>query len=156
MDAKLYTYGGNQPIAAIESLSATSLRNIIGEMELDPALTSRDVINGKVTAIRLQVLELGAPDASGRRSPVGTGKFFTVPCDLVISAVGEQVDDALMSANGIELDKKGRPAFKTNVAGVYAAGDATRGPATVVEGIADASLFAEIVVGHPHIYDIPA
>ena len=49
MDAKLYTYGVNQPIAAIESLSATTLRNIIGEMEL--TLTSRDVINGKITAI---------------------------------------------------------------------------------------------------------
>ena len=49
MDAKLYTYGVNQPIAAIESLSATTLRNIIGEMELDHTLTSRDVINGKIT-----------------------------------------------------------------------------------------------------------
>ena len=45
MDAKLYTYGVNQPI------SATTLRNIIGEMELDHTLTSRDVINGKITAI---------------------------------------------------------------------------------------------------------
>ena len=51
MDAKLYTYGVNQPIAAIESLSATSLRNIIGEMELDHTLPSRDVINGKITPI---------------------------------------------------------------------------------------------------------
>ena len=40
MDAKLYTYGVNQPIAAIESLSATTLRNIIGEMELDHTLTT--------------------------------------------------------------------------------------------------------------------
>ena len=52
MDAKLYTYGVNQPIAAIESLSATTLRNIIGEMELDHTLTSRDVINGKMKAER--------------------------------------------------------------------------------------------------------
>ncbi len=51
MDAKLYTYGVNQPIAALESLSATTLRNIIGEMELDHTLTSRDVINSKITAI---------------------------------------------------------------------------------------------------------
>ena len=92
---------------------------------------------------------LGEADASGRRSPVGSGEFFTVPCDLVISAVGEQVDDALMAANGIELDKKGRPAFQTNVDGVYAAGDAKRGPATVVEGIADAAAFAEAVIGKP-------
>ena len=99
---------------------------------------------------------LGEVDASGRRSPVGSGEFFDIPCDLVISAVGEQVDDALMTANGIELDKKGRPAFKTNIEGVYAAGDATRGPATVVEGIADAARFAEEVIGAPHTYEIPA
>ena len=105
--------------------------------------------------LKCEKMVLGEADASGRRSPVGSGEFFTVPCDLVISAVGEQVDDALMAANGIELDKKGRPAFQTNVDGVYAAGDAKRGPATVVEGIADAAAFAEAVIGKPYTYDIP-
>ena len=98
---------------------------------------------------------LGEPDESGRRSPVKSGEQFTIPCDMVISAVGEQVDADLMAANGIEMERKG-PAFETNVPGVYCAGDAHRGPATVVEGIADAARFAEIVVGHPHVYDIPA
>lgn len=50
-DAKLYTYGVEMPLAAIENLTATTLRNIIGEMELDHTLTSRDVINTKITAI---------------------------------------------------------------------------------------------------------
>ncbi|MBC8545892.1 SPFH/Band 7/PHB domain protein [Clostridiaceae bacterium NSJ-31] len=49
-DAKLYTYGVERPMSAIENLSATTLRNIIGEMELDSTLTSRDVINTKITA----------------------------------------------------------------------------------------------------------
>ena len=98
---------------------------------------------------------LGEADASGRRSPVGSGEFFDIPCDLVISAVGEQVDSALMAANGIEVDKKGRPAFQTNLPGVYAAGDAARGPATVVEGIADAARFAQEVIGQAYTYDIP-
>lgn len=49
-DAKLYTYGVERPILAIESLSATTLRNIIGEMELDHTLTSRDVINTRITS----------------------------------------------------------------------------------------------------------
>lgn len=49
-DAKLYTYGVERPLSAIENLSATTLRNIIGEMELDSTLTSRDVINTKITA----------------------------------------------------------------------------------------------------------
>ena len=49
-DSKLYTYGVERPISAIENLTATTLRNIIGEMELDHTLTSRDVINSKITA----------------------------------------------------------------------------------------------------------
>lgn len=49
-DASLYTYGVERPISAIENLTATTLRNIIGEMELDNTLTSRDVINTKITA----------------------------------------------------------------------------------------------------------
>lgn len=50
-DAKLYAYGVERPILAIESLTATTLRNIIGDMELDNTLTSRDVINTKITAL---------------------------------------------------------------------------------------------------------
>ncbi|MDD5924395.1 MAG: SPFH/Band 7/PHB domain protein [Clostridia bacterium] len=50
-DAKLYTYGVERPISAIENLTATTLRNIIGELELDHTLTSRDVINSKIRVI---------------------------------------------------------------------------------------------------------
>ena len=49
-DAKLFTYGVERPMSAIENLTATTLRNIIGEMELDSTLTSRDTINTKITA----------------------------------------------------------------------------------------------------------
>ena len=50
-DPKLYSYGVEKPINALENLSATTLRNIIGELELDQTLTSRDVINTKMRAI---------------------------------------------------------------------------------------------------------
>ena len=50
-DSKLYTYGVERPISAIENLTATTLRNIIGELELDHTLTSRDVINTQITAL---------------------------------------------------------------------------------------------------------
>ena len=50
-DPKLYTYGVENPINAIENLSATTLRNIIGDLELDETLTSRDVINSKMRLI---------------------------------------------------------------------------------------------------------
>ena len=50
-DAKLYTYGVENPVNAIENLTATTLRNLIGELELDQTLTSRDIINSKMRAI---------------------------------------------------------------------------------------------------------
>lgn len=50
-DPKLYTYGVEQPMLAIESLSATTLRNIIGDLDLDQCLTSRDIINSKMRVI---------------------------------------------------------------------------------------------------------
>ena len=51
IDPKLFTYGVERPMMAIENLTATTLRNIIGELELDATLTSRDVINSNITAI---------------------------------------------------------------------------------------------------------
>ena len=50
-DAKLYTYGVENPISAIENLTATTLRNLIGELELDQTLTTRDIINSKMRSI---------------------------------------------------------------------------------------------------------
>ena len=50
-DPKLYTYGVEHPMSAIENLTATTLRNIIGDLELDQSLTSRDIINSKMRAI---------------------------------------------------------------------------------------------------------
>lgn len=50
-DPKLYTYGVESPIAALENLTATTLRNIIGDLELDETLTSRDIINSKMRSI---------------------------------------------------------------------------------------------------------
>ena len=97
------------------------------------------------------VMELGAPDASGRRSPVDTGEVRKVPADTVIAAVGERVDTALFEAAGCEIGEKGLPVvdagMKTSVDGIYAVGDARRGPATVVEGIADAMAAAAAIQG---------
>ena len=98
---------------------------------------------------------LGEPDASGRRSPVETDETVTIDCDTVISAVGEKVDSEMLVSYGVEVDAKGRPGFATNIPGVYAAGDALRGPATVVEGISDAAGFAEAVIGSAHEVKIP-
>jgi putative selenate reductase len=108
--------------------------------------------NGKLLCNKMK---LGEPDASGRRTPVETGETVEIDCDTVLSAVGEKVDSELFTSNGIEVGVKGAPAFKTNLENVYAGGDAKRGPATVVEGIADATAFAEAVIGEAHSFRMP-
>ncbi|MBQ7296038.1 MAG: SPFH/Band 7/PHB domain protein [Clostridia bacterium] len=57
-DPKMYTYGVEHPLTAIENLTATTLRNIIGELELDQTLTSRDIINSKMRAILDEATDL--------------------------------------------------------------------------------------------------
>ena len=108
--------------------------------------------NGK---LRCEVMKLGDPDEKGRRSPVPTGEFTEINCDTVIAAVGERVDSDLFTANGIEVNAKGIPEFRTNLENVFVGGDAMRGPATVVEGIADAQYFANAVIGSVHSVAIP-
>ena len=107
--------------------------------------------------LRCERMRLGEPDEKGRRRPEPTGEFVEIDCDTVISAVGEKVESELFTANGIEVDAAtGLPAFRTNVEGVFAGGDAMRGPATVVEGIADAQWFAGAVIGETYKYTVPA
>jgi putative selenate reductase len=106
--------------------------------------------------LKCEKMKLGEPDEKGRRKPEPTGEYVEIPCDTVISAVGEKVESELFTANGINVDAKGIPDFKTNIEGVYAGGDAMRGPATVVEGIADAQGFANAVIGDAYKVHIPA
>ena len=108
--------------------------------------------NGK---LKCEVMKLGDPDEKGRRSPVPTGEFTEIDCDTVIAAVGERVDSDLFTANGIAVNAKGIPDFRTNLENVFVGGDAMRGPATVVEGIADAQWFANAVIGSVPTAAIP-
>ena len=103
------------------------------------------------------VMKLGEPDESGRRSPVPTDETVEIPADVVIAAIGEQVDNTLFIENGISADDKGRVPFMTEIDGlkVYNIGDSLRGPSTVVECIADAQKAADAIIGEEHIMDIP-
>ncbi len=103
------------------------------------------------------VMQLGAPDAGGRRSPVSTGRTANIPADTVISAVGEKTDAAFYLSSGLHVDEKGKA--KTNEAlcaadGIYVVGDANRGPSTVVEAIADAATAVTDILSST-IKDIP-
>ena len=100
--------------------------------------------NGKVVKIKLQVMELGEPDASGRRSPVPVeGKFEILDVDTVISAIGQRC--SLAGFEALTQTRKGTIEASennctTNLEGVFAAGDATnRGPSIAVRAIGEAN-----------------
>ncbi|MCQ2567854.1 MAG: putative selenate reductase subunit YgfK [Mogibacterium sp.] len=118
-------------------------------VEFMELLAPEGVENGM---LKCEVCVLGEPDESGRRSPVGTGKFVEVPATAVITAVGEQIKTDIYENAGAELDQKGRPVvddetLMTSVSGLYAAGDCRRGPATVVKAIADAQKITAAITG---------
>lgn len=97
-------------------------------------------------------MTLGEPDESGRRKPVETEETMVIPCDTLVAAVGERVEGTIFQHNGIALDERGRvvvnaQTLETSLPGVYVLGDAHRGPATVVEAIADAQRVANAILG---------
>ena len=106
--------------------------------------------NGRVKEIKLQVMELGEPDESGRRRPVPVeGKFETLPVTCVISAIGQKANVA--GFEGIELNRKGiisadETSYRTSMPGVFAVGDATnQGASIAIEAIGEARRCAKVV-----------
>ncbi len=104
----------------------------------------------------LDVMELGPPDESGRRSPVVTGKTETMPVDLVVMALGNAPNPIIKDSEAdLKTTKRGtisvgRGSQQTSLDGVYSGGDATRGGATAVLAAGDGQAAAREIVG-----DIP-
>jgi heterodisulfide reductase subunit A2 len=108
--------------------------------------------NGRISGLSCIRTRLGPPDDSGRQRPVPVeGSEFVVPCDAVISAIGQQLDPCWeegaetprMSRKGsIEADPM---SLQTSVPNVFAAGDAVTGPATVIEAVAAGRRAAEAI-----------
>ena len=98
--------------------------------------------SGKVSGMKVEVMELGEADAKGRRKPVGTGKFETLELDAVISAIGQKIDLGGISAGtGIQLSSKGAVmvdelSYQTGEPDVFAGGDAVTGPKFAIDAIA--------------------
>ena len=98
--------------------------------------------DGKVTGIECIRMELGEPDASGRRRPVPIkGSEFTIACDTIVPAIGQAADLAFVpKESGIAINKWNTfdvdpVTFATNVPGVFAGGDVVTGPATIVKAV---------------------
>ena len=98
--------------------------------------------SGKVSGMKVEVMELGEADAKGRRKPVGTGKFETLELDAVISAIGQKIDlGGISSGTGIQLSSKGAVmvdelSYQTGEPDVFAGGDVVTGPKFAIDAIA--------------------
>jgi len=93
---------------------------------------------GKVNQLICDVMHLGAPDASGRRSPVASGETFSLDVDMVIKAAGQMPFQSLVEANSLQ-NNHGKIAVKekanTNMKGVFAGGDCVNGGKEVVDAV---------------------
>ncbi|HUI30512.1 MAG TPA: FAD-dependent oxidoreductase [Candidatus Acidoferrales bacterium] len=105
---------------------------------------------GRVTGLEIHKMKLDGFDSAGRKKPVDTGETAVVECDMVILAVGEKVEFEPAKEIGLEVRKNGsirahQPGYRTNLARVYAGGDAVTGPATVSEAMGIARSAAEAI-----------
>ena len=95
-------------------------------------------IDGKVTQLVCNVMKLGVPDASGRRSPVDTGETFTLETDMIIKAAGQMPFESLAISNHLD-NQYGKLLVKdkalTNIPGVFAGGDCVNGGKEVVDAV---------------------
>lgn len=110
-------------------------------------------IDGK---LQVRVMELGEPDAQGRRKPVATEKTETLSIDSLISAVGESPNYALLSRMGVPLDAQGYPeicsqTLETKNPGVFLIGDVQSGPSSIVAAIAGARKATDTILSRENI-----
>nr|WP_294505847.1 sulfide/dihydroorotate dehydrogenase-like FAD/NAD-binding protein [uncultured Rhodopila sp.] len=113
-----------------------------------------DAATNVVIAATLDVIELGAPDASGRRSPVATGRTERMPVDLVIMALGntpnpivKDAEPTLKTTKWGTIDVAGKGSQATSIEGVFSGGDAARGGSTAIRAAGDGQAAAREIVG---------
>ena len=96
---------------------------------------------GKVTGLKVEIMELGEPDEKGRRKPVGTGKFETIPVDSVISSIGQMVDWGSLDVGDLKTNPKGialadEKTRQTAQDDIFVGGDVYTGPKFAIDAIA--------------------
>ena len=113
-------------------------------------LISKD---NKLVAVKYEVMKLGDKDASGRRAPVGTGKYETINADYIISAIGQTPDESVWNAGVIETDhgytkgvKNYGEAFETSVSNIFTGGDIIKGAKTIGVAMKCGKDFAKYVI----------
>ena len=96
---------------------------------------------GKVKALKVEIMELGEPDEKGRRAPVGTGKFETIEVDSVLAAVGQSIDWGGLDIGALKTGKKGNAiadpvTYQTEQSDIFVGGDVYTGPKFAIDAIA--------------------
>jgi dihydropyrimidine dehydrogenase (NAD+) subunit PreT len=107
--------------------------------------------NGKVTHLLCNLMQLGEPDASGRRSPVDTGETFTLEVDMVIKAAGQIPFSELVNNSQLQHSKGKIVVQKngaTNISGVFAGGDCVNGGKEVVDAVQAGKDSAKAIIGY--------
>jgi len=146
--------------ARVEELEHAIEEGIALKVLVAPSEFLGDPATHFVTATTLEVMELGEPDASGRRAPVATGRTETMKADLVIMALGNAANPIIKDSEPrlsttkwgtISLDREGSQA--TTLPGVYTGGDAARGGSTAIRAAGDGQAAAREIVGS---IDVPA
>jgi len=109
--------------------------------------------DGKVVSVKCEKMTLGEPDESGRRKPVGTNEFVEIPCDYVISAIGQIPDQNVWNVGKIETDHgyihavaNYGEAFQTSVKNVFTGGDIVKGAKTIGVALKCGKDFAKYVI----------
>ena len=97
--------------------------------------------DGKVTGLKVELMELGEPDDKGRRKPVGTGKFETIEVDSVLAAVGQAIDWGTLDVGALVTGKKGNAVadavtYQTAQKDIFVGGDVYTGPKFAIDAIA--------------------
>ena len=97
--------------------------------------------DGKVTGIKVEIMELGGPDEKGRRKPVGTGNYETIEVDSVLAAVGQAIDWGGLDIGTLSTGKKGNAladpvTYQTEQPDIFVGGDVFTGPKFAIDAIA--------------------
>ena len=97
--------------------------------------------NGKVSGLKVEIMELGEPDEKGRRAPVGTGKFETIELNSVIAAVGQVIDWGGLDVGALKTGKKGNAVadpvtYQSEQPDIFVGGDVYTGPKFAIDAIA--------------------
>ena len=97
--------------------------------------------DGKVKALKVELMELGEPDEKGRRAPVGTGKFETIEVNSVLAAVGQSIDWGTLDIGALKTGKKGNAiadpvTYQTEQNDIFVGGDVYTGPKFAIDAIA--------------------